>query len=259
MEAVLLSFSDKGTGLPLVLLHAFPLNRRMWEAQIESWSRQFRVIAPDWRGFGESPPGDEEFTMELCADDLHQLLRYLKVKEKLVLLGLSMGGYITFEFLRKYQDQLRGLILAATQPIADSEPSRKARYETAEFVQKEGTGPLAEKLIARLLGKTTLETKPDVVERVRSSIQSNSPQGIAKACYGLAWRRDSSALLDQIQVPTLVLAGSEDVIVPRVTADTMHQRISSSQFSVIYESGHLINLEQLVKFQDAVLSFLVGL
>jgi len=259
MEAVLLSFSDKGTGLPLVLLHAFPLNRRMWEAQIESWSRQFRVIAPDWRGFGESPPGDEEFTMELCADDLHQLLRYLKVKEKLVLLGLSMGGYIAFEFLRKYQDQLRGLILAATQPIPDSEPSRKARYETAEFVQKEGTGPLAEKLIPRLLGKTTLETKPDVVERVRSSIQSNSPQGIAKACYGLAWRRDSSALLDQIQVPTLVLAGSEDVIVPRVQADIMHQRISSSQFSVIYESGHLINLEQLVKFQDAVLSFLVGL
>ena len=259
MESALLSFSDTETGLPLVLLHAFPLSRRMWEAQLAAWSHRFRIIAPDWRGFGESPPGDEEFTMESCADDLQQLLQHLKVKETIVLLGLSMGGYIAFEFLRKYQDQLRGLILAATQPIADSEPSRKARYETAELVQKEGTGPLAGKLIPRLLGKTTLETKPDVVERVRSLIQSNSPQGIAKACYGLACRRDSSALLDQIQIPTLVLAGSEDAIVPRAQAESLHQNIPSSRLTSVDESGHLINLEQPGKFQDAVLSFLMGL
>src|SRR5437879_1198897 len=216
METALLSFSDTGTGLPLVLLHAFPLSRRMWEAQIEAWSHRFRVIAPDWRGFGESPPSDDDFTMESCADDLHQLLQYLKVKEPIVLLGLSMGGYVAFEFFRKYQHQLRGLILAATQPSADSELSRKARYETAELVQKEGTGPLAEKLLPRLLGKTTLETKPAVVERARSLIQSNSPPGIAKACYGLACRRDSSSLLDQLRLPTLIVLGSEDAIVPKV-------------------------------------------
>ena len=258
MESALLSFSDTETGLPLVLLHAFPLSRRMWEAQIAAWSHRFRIIAPDWRGFGESPPGDDEFIMESCADDLHQLLQYLKVKT-IVVLGLSMGGYIAFEFLRKYQDQLCGLILAATQPIADSEPSRKARYETAELVQKEGTNSLAGKLIPRLLGKTTLETKPGVVERVRSLIQSNSPQGIAKACYGLACRRDSSALLDQIQIPTLVLAGSEDAIVPRAQAESLHQNIPSSRLTSVDESGHLINLEQPGKFQDAVLSFLMGL
>jgi pimeloyl-ACP methyl ester carboxylesterase len=231
----------------------------MWDAQIAAWSHRFRVIAPDWRGFGESPPSDEEFTMESCADDLQQLLRDRKVKETIVLLGLSMGGYIAFEFFRKYQDQLRGLILAATQPIADSEPSRKARYETAELVQKEGTDSLAGKLIPRLLGKTTLETKPEVVETVRSLIRSNSPQGIAKACDGLARRRDSSSLLDEIQIPTLVLAGSEDAIVPRVQAETLHQNIPSSRLTLVDESGHLINLEQPGRFQDAVLSFLKGL
>jgi pimeloyl-ACP methyl ester carboxylesterase len=118
---------------------------------------------------------------------------------------------------------------------------------------------LAEKLIPRLLGKTTLETKPDVVERARSLIQSNSSQGIAKACYGLAGRRDSSSLLDQIHLPTLIVAGSEDAIVPRVQSDTMHQRIRSSQLTEVYKSGHLINLEQPGKFQDAVLGFVMSL
>jgi 3-oxoadipate enol-lactonase len=259
MDQIPLNYSDKGSGPPVVLLHAFPLNRRMWDVQIEAWLDRYRVIAPDWRGFGESPLSTGAFSMESCADDLRQLLARLGVREEIVLLGVSMGGYIAFEFVRKYQELLRALVLVATQPVADSEAARKTRYETAEFVQKEGTGALAERLIPKLLGKTTLDTRPEVVERVRALIQSNSAAGIVKACHGLASRRDSTLILQQIRIPTLIMAGSEDAIVPRDQADTMRQEIANSQLSVIEKSGHLINLEQPDDFGNAALNFLKGL
>ena len=256
MESEYLNFTERGSGPPLVLLHAFPLSRRMWDGELEIWSKTHRVIAPDWRGFGESPPAARGLTMESCADDLHQLLQQLGIKQKAILLGLSMGGYVAFEFVRKYPDSLQALVLAATQPIADSEASQKARYEMAEFVQKEGTAALAERLIPRLLGKTTVQTNPDVVDRVRRLIESNSPAGIAAACYGLASRRDSSSLLSQIQVPTLIVAGEEDAIIARTQADTMSQRIASSHLAVIHHSGHVVNLEQPGSFHEAVAGFL---
>jgi len=258
MESQSLSFVERGSGPPLVLLHAFPLSRRMWDAEIGAWSPTHRVIAPDWRGFGESLPANS-FTMESCADDLYHILQQLGIRQRSVFLGLSMGGYVAFEFARKYPELLRGLVLAATQPIADSEASRVARYETAEFVQKQGVAALAERLIPRLLGKTTLQKNPDVVRRVRELIESNSSSGIAAACYGLAERRDSSSLLAQIRVPTLIVAGEEDAIIARTQADSMHQGIASSQLAVMNYSGHLVNLEQPGPFQEAVGNFLKNL
>jgi pimeloyl-ACP methyl ester carboxylesterase len=256
MESEYLSFIDSGSGLPLVLLHAFPLSRKMWDGEIGSWSKTHRVIAPDWRGFGESKLATDPLTMESCADDLHQLLQKLGIKQKAILLGLSMGGYVAFEFVRKYPESVQGLVLTATQPIADSEAAQKARYETAELVQREGAAALAERLIPRLLGKTTLQSKPEVVQQVRELIESNSPSGIAAACYGLASRRDSSALLSQIRLPTLIVAGDEDAIIARIQADTMHQGIASSQMAVMNQSGHLVNLEQPALFRQAVANFL---
>src|SRR5262245_48645637 len=256
MESQYLNFVESGSGTPLVLLHAFPLTRKMWQGEIETWSATHRVIAPDWRGFGESQLATHPLTMESCAEDLHQLLERLAIKQKVILLGLSMGGYVAFEFVRKYPESLRGLVLAATQPIADSEASRKGRYETAEFVQKEGTAALADRLIPRLLGKTTLQREPATVQRVRGLIESNSPSGIVAACYGLASRRDSSALLSQIRLPTLVVAGEEDVIVERVQAEAMHKKIAWSWLAVIPQSGHLVNLEQPAQFHEVVTDFL---
>jgi 3-oxoadipate enol-lactonase len=259
MESEFLSFTERGSGRPLVLLHAFPLSRRMWDRELEVWSKTYRVIAPDWRGFGESPLAANGLTMESCADDVYQLLQQLGIHQKVFLSGISMGGYVAFEFVRKYPDALQALVLVATQPIADSEASQKARYETAELVQREGSGILAEKLTPRLLGKTTLERKPEVAERVREMIRSNSPGGIAAACYGLASRPDSSSGLGQIRIPTLIVAGEEDAIITRAQADSMHQRIASSQLDVINHSGHLVNLEQPDPFHEAVSGFLKSL
>ncbi|MEW5975283.1 MAG: alpha/beta hydrolase [Acidobacteriota bacterium] len=251
----MLSFVEKGSGSPLVLLHAFPLSSRMWDQQIEEWSQGFRVIAPDWRGFGRSPMGDKEITMEQCADDLHELLSQLRLPP-VALLGLSMGGYVAFEFARKYSRHLQALILAATQPVADSEQGRTARFETADFVLNRGTTALADRLIPRLLGKTTLAAKPEVVQKVRALIEGNGAAGVAQACYGLAARRDSTPFLSEITVPTLLLQGAEDVIVPHSQGHLMHERVSSSQLATVDQSGHLLNLEQPSVFSRLVLEFL---
>ena len=116
-----LAVTDQGSGDPVVLLHAFPLSRRMWEPQLSSWSQYYRVLAPDWRGFGDSSSGSDPLSMELYADDLALLLSDRVGDAKVILVGLSMGGYVAFEFARKYSEKLRALVLAATHP-ADIAP-----------------------------------------------------------------------------------------------------------------------------------------
>src|SRR5262245_50338199 len=137
MRFNILACTDRGAGPVLVLLHGFPLSRRMWDGQVESFGREFRIIAPDFRGFGDSLIGSESFSMAVCAEDLRELLWSLGIHKDVVLLGLSMGGYISFEFVRKHEDMLRGLILVATQPVADTDAARQARFETADFVRRE--------------------------------------------------------------------------------------------------------------------------
>jgi len=225
----------------------------MWDLELKSWSRNFRVIAPDFRGFGDSPMSEGEFSMAGCVEDVVDLVVSLGIRQKIVLLGLSMGGYVCFEFVRRYPDMLCGLILVGTQPAADSDAAKRSRYETAEFVRREGTAALAERLIPRFLGKTTLASKPDVVETLRNLIEPSSPEAIAQASYGLASRSDSTPILRNINLPTLIIAGSEDAIIPSTQAETMHREIPESQLVVVEQSGHLINLEQ-PKVLDRVVS-----
>src|SRR5262249_24368342 len=207
MTSPILANTDQGSGPPIVLLHGFPLSRRMWDREVRAWSKDFRVVAPDFRGFGTTPMTSGSFSMASCAQDIRPLLASLRIDKDVVLVGLSMGGYVCFEFLREYPDALRGLILVATQPISDSDAGREARYETVEFVRRQGSSALAERLIPRFLGKTTLAKKPEVVKTVRGLIESNSPEAIAQACYGLASRHDSTSFLADIRIPTLVVAG----------------------------------------------------
>jgi pimeloyl-ACP methyl ester carboxylesterase len=216
----------------------------MWDLEVKSWLQNFRVIAPDFRGFGDSPMFEGEFSMAACAEDVADLVASLGIGQKVVLLGLSMGGYVAFEFVRRYPEMLCALILVGTQPAADSDAAKQARYETAEFVRREGTAALADRLIPRFLGKTTLASKPAVVETLRGMIESSSPEAIAQGSYGLASRCDSIPLLNEIKVPTLIIAGAEDAIIPSAQAETMHREIRDSQLVVVEQCGHLINLEQ---------------
>src|SRR5947209_4452820 len=147
-----LAYSDHGAGLPVIFLHAFPLNRGMWDGNIAALlsEQRYRLVSLDWRGFGESDIPNDISTMELFADDVAGLMDQLGI-EKAVLCGLSMGGYAAFAFLRKYPQRLSGLILADTKPAADTPEARASRENVAQLAESKGTGAIADFQLPRQL------------------------------------------------------------------------------------------------------------
>lgn len=256
--SVTLAWEEAGRGLPVVLLHAFPLNRRMWEPQRDALARRYRVITPDFRGHGKSEVPAEDSTMERLAEDVRGLLDELKL-ERVVLGGLSMGGYVAFAFYRKYAARVAALILADTRAAADSEEGRQGRYELAAVAEKEGSGAVAERMLPKLLAASTHQNQPQVVAAVREMILSTSPAGIARALRGMAARPDSSDLLPRIHCPTLVLVGEQDTLTPPAEAEKLAQAIPGARLEIIAGAGHLSNLEQPARFTHLVEDFLAGL
>ncbi len=255
INGVEINYRDEGAGKPIVFLHAFPLNQCMWDEQVAYFSAHHRVVTFDWRGFGNSELGSDSLTLETFADDLASLLNELTI-EQAIICGLSMGGYAAFSFYRKYAPRVAALILADTRPGTDTEEGKKARIEMAALVRQLGPTALLEKLIPRLLGPTTRQTKPEVVARVQKMIAENQTEGIARALLCMAERPDSTRLLSQIESPTLIIAGSEDELTPPAEAEEMRDGIPHASLEVIYQAGHLSNLEQPDAFNKAVANFL---
>ncbi len=253
-----IAYEVRGVGPTLLLLHAFPLARCMWDPQVEALCSRFRVARFDCRGFGASPPGDALLTMERYADDAVGLLDHLGLSQA-VAIGLSMGGYAGFAMVRRHLLRLRGLVLADTRAEPDSEGSRQERARLAERVRHEGAGAAAEVFLPRLLGKTSHEQRPELVARVRATILGNRPRGICDALAGLAARADSRPTLREIRVPTLVLCGKEDTLTPPPDARKMAEAIPGSRFEMIPRAGHLANLENPAAFNAALEGFLASL
>jgi pimeloyl-ACP methyl ester carboxylesterase len=228
----------------------------MWEPQLADLAKDFRLIAPDYPGLGESPVSPAPYSLELLADSIMGRLQSMGVSEKVALLGLSMGGYLAYEVVRNFPERLNGLILAATHPAPDSEPGRQAREETAALARTEGLEPLADRMLPRLLGNTTRMTQPDLMGKIRGLILTNEKEGVAQASLAMATRRDSVPLLPRIQIPTLLLSGTEDAIVPGVPPDAVQRQIPGSSWKVIEQSGHLLNLEQPVEFNRCIREFM---
>lgn len=268
---------DRGRGLPLLLVHGFPLDHAMWAGQIDSLSSRCRVIAPDLRGFGRSrrkgdcpplcgagtvpfsPAAPEKLTMADFADDLAALLDALEIGEPVVFCGLSMGGYIAFQFLRKYAARLRGLILCDTRAAADTAEAAAARVATAEQVLREGPATLADTMLPRVLGETTRRQRPDLVENVRRVMLAGDPRGIAAASLGMAERPDMTASLSAIECPVLVVVGSEDVATSPAEMRGMAAAISGARFVEIAAAGHLSPLEKPAAVTAAIAEFVAGL
>jgi pimeloyl-ACP methyl ester carboxylesterase len=248
---------DRGSGKPLVLVHGFPLNHVMWAGQIDAISAQYRVIAPDLRGFGRSDSRREEkVTMGRFADDLASLLDALEIHEPIVFCGLSMGGYIAFQFTQKHADRLRGLILCDTRATADAPAAAEGRLVAANRVLKEGPKFLVDSMLPRLLAKETFERHPHVVEALRAMMMSASPHGIAAAQRGMAERPDATASLAKIASPTLVLVGEEDTSSPPSEMREMAQAIPQSHYVEIPAAGHLSPLENPAAANAAMLAWL---
>jgi pimeloyl-ACP methyl ester carboxylesterase len=201
-----------GDGTPVLLLHAFPLDSRMWLPQVEALGG-YQAIVPDLRGFGAARVLAGEITpMELLADDLAQLLDERSL-ERVVLCGLSMGGYVALAFARRHPGRLGGLVLCDTRATSDTEEARAGRLAMAERVLAEGVGFLPEAMLPRLLGETTRQRRPELVQEVTDTILDQDPRGIAAAQRGMAARPDSSEVLGQIAVPTLVITGMQDELI----------------------------------------------
>ena len=260
-----LAYDDHGVGLPVIFLHAFPLNRQMWAGELQALleDRRYRLIALDWRGFGESELTSSAVkpvisTMVMFADDVAGLMDHLGMQQA-VLCGLSMGGYAAFAFARKYPERLRGLILADTRPEADTPEAQVNRESVAQLAESEGTGKIADLQLPRLISDYTRQHHPEVERRVRQLIDSATPQGIAAASRGMAGRVDSTELLAHMSYPTLVLVGAEDVLTPPQVARDYAAQIPGAHFVSIPHAGHLSNLEQPRAFIQAVRQFLFTL
>ncbi len=210
---IALAFNDQGTGLPLVFLHAFPLNRAMWAKQEEALSSQFRVITIDLRGHGESDAPLWHYSLDQAADDVHGLLDHLSIRQA-VFVGLSMGGYILFAFYRKFAERVKGLVLADTKAQADTDEGKQARFEMAQIAYKQGARAIADIMIPKLLSPATIQTRPELVQRVRTMIEGNQVSGIAGDLMAMAERPDSIPLLKRMTCPVQILVGELDLPTP---------------------------------------------
>jgi 3-oxoadipate enol-lactonase len=260
LSTVELAYVDRGSGPPILLVHGFPLDHTMWAAQIDALVAQYRVIAPDLRGFGESTLGDADpwagVSMERYADDLTELLDALRIHQPIVLAGFSMGGYVAWQFVRKHAARLRALVQCDTRAAADSEEARAGRLKMADHVAEWGSARVAEMMGPKLLAARTFETKPEVVAAVRRVVEHTSPASIAAAQRGMAARPDMTSFLSQINVPTLVVAGTEDVISPPEEMQAIAAAIPSAEFVEIPDAGHMTTLENPAAVNAALTRFL---
>lgn len=259
VNGVELATADRGSGLPLVLVHGFPLHHAMWNAQLEALSGRYRVIAPDLRGFGASGVTEGTVTMEQFADDLAALLDALEIDQPVVLCGLSMGGYIAWAFWRKYPSRVRALVFCDTRAAADSPEAAANRLATAERVMREGPGPVADGMLPKLTAKVAPKMHPEVIETLRQMILSTDPRGIAAAARGMAQRPDATAWLPQIACPTLVLVGQEDAISPVAEMRAIAEAIPGAQFVEIGGAGHMSPMENPAEVNVAIGAFLAEL
>lgn len=250
-----MQYDDAGQGIPLLLVHGFPLDRSLWRAQVEGLQDAARVIAPDLRGFGGTDAGPKTTTMDDHVADLVTLIRTLDL-ERVVLCGLSMGGYIALAFLARHPEMVRGLILCNTRAGADDEKAREGRQAAAKKVSDEGIVPFAEGMLPKLLTGATIAARPDVSASVKAMIVRQRPTGVIAALRGIAARPDHTSLLARIGVPTLIITGSADTLIPPSESEAMAAAIPDSTLVVIPNVAHLSNVEDPEAFNRAVREFL---
>lgn len=250
---------ETGTGRPVVLLHAFPLNASMWMPQREALGTACRVITPDQRGFGGTQLGHDQPSLDEVADDIAAMLDARKI-DRVVLGGLSMGGYVAMAFLRRHAERVSALVLADTKLGADSAEGAANRLRIADEVVAAGSSAqLVDELLPGLLGVTTRDRRALVLGRVKALIEKAPPYAVAWAQRAMAARPDSTETLAAVTVPTLVVVGEEDTIAPPADAELIAKTVPGGQIVRIPDAGHLSAMESAPEFNAAVGDFLAGL
>jgi 3-oxoadipate enol-lactonase len=221
-------------------------------------SSRYRLILPDVRGHGESEVGEGPATMAKHDADLLRVMEEAQVG-RAPIIGVSIGGYILFEFWRKHRDRVAALGLLNTKAPADNVEARAGRLQAANDVVERGTEPFLQSMVPRLLGNTTRETRPDLVDGALGMMRQMSPEDIAQVQRGMAERPDSIDTLKTINVPTLLVTGDEDILTGINEAELMRQHISGSQLRVIAKAGHYSPWEQPAEATRLIRQFLDSL
>jgi 3-oxoadipate enol-lactonase len=249
-----------GDGPSVVLLHPFPANHELWHPATQALVTHYRVILPDLRGHGESGIGEGSATMAKHASDVARVLDAEDVG-RAPFVGVSIGGYVLFEFWRRFRGRVAALGLCNTKAPADTAEGRAGRLQAAASVMENGVEPFFESMVPKLLGETTRRTRPDLVEGALRMMRKMSPEDVAMVQRGMAERADSMPTLKTINVPTLIVSGDEDLLTGIAEADVMRQNISGSQMKVVAKAGHYSPWEQpqevgkiLRQFLDSVSS-----
>ena len=257
VQGMEIAYRRQGTGPPVVLLHGFPLQHALWRYVVDSLGDDLDVIALDLPGFGRSQtPHAGPWSMEMFADLVAGLIEKLAIQQPVHLVGLSMGGYISFEFQRKFSRRLASLALFHTRPSADDEAVRRARQQMAARVLREGQDVAVEAMLPKLFAQGSYQDRQDVVAEVREMIKGTSCESIAAGQRAMADRRDATSWLPMIDCPVLVVAGDDDRITPASEMRSWSRQIPNATFVEIASAGHTSPLENPTDVTFAMRRFL---
>ena len=249
VNGIQVAYTDEGEGAPLLFVHGFPLSRGTWSKQVEAFKTSYRVIAPDLRGLGESEATAGPVPMSRFAEDLYALLQHLGTGP-VILAGHSMGGYVALAFAKAYPQALRALVLVGTKSGADTPEGATARHATAEKVRAEGVSVVVDAMAPKMLSASNTDTL--MAASVRGFMAPSKPDGVIGALLGMAERPDAGAWLGDIRVPTLVMAGTDDTIIPPSESEALAKAIPGAQLKLIPQAGHLVAFEQAEVFNAAL-------
>lgn len=253
-----IAWTDEGTGPVVVLLHAFPCNRSMWDGQVEGLiDAGWRVMAPDLPGFGDSPLLAEPPSLTAVVEALVASLLERSV-DRCVLVGLSVGGYLIMEWLRRRPEMVAAVVFCDTKASADTDEASAGRLHMAAAIERDPTSSastLRERLLPVIVGETTRSSRSEVVEMVATWMDAADPASVAWYQRAMAARPDSIATLSEAEVPALILWGEEDAMAPRVEQDAMVAALREARLAAIPQVGHLSAVEDPPSVTREVVDF----
>lgn len=259
VNTLIVSYIDEGPikAQVIIFIHGFPFNKFMWNKQIEALTDEYRVIAYDIRGHGNSDAGDDKFAIDLFVNDLIELMDALKIKEA-VLCGLSLGGYIALKAIESHPERFTSMILSDTSCMADTPEGKEKRLNTIGNIAKNGIEKYAEESLKKLFAIESFTTNREEIAFARQMIVETSRQTITNTLHALADRKETCSQLQDIKVPVLIMVGKEDVITPLEAAKFMHEKIRDSILYIIGHAGHLSNIENPGEYNDKLRKFIAS-